>query len=84
MVSYHLDNMEVVLYKIRLLRCTVVHSITVKPRHFVYTFSQRCCTTTTVGNVVLEKNVQDIWRAGLNWLAGRMRPTAPLVYSIVD
>jgi len=27
-----------------------------------------------VGNVVLEKNVQAIWRAGLNWSASRMRP----------
>jgi len=23
---------------------------------------------------MLEKNVQGIWRAGLNWLVGRMRP----------
>jgi len=28
----------------------------------------------TVGNVVLEKNVQGIWRAGLNWLWDRMGP----------
>jgi len=30
----------------------------------------------TVGNVVLEKNVQGIWRAGINWSAGWMRPQA--------
>ena len=28
----------------------------------------------TVGNVALEKNVQGIWRVGLNWSACRMRP----------
>ena len=27
-----------------------------------------------VENVVLEKNVQGVWRAGLNWSAGWMRP----------
>jgi len=31
----------------------------------------------TVGNVVLEKNVQGFWRAGLNWLAGWMRLVSP-------
>jgi len=28
----------------------------------------------TVGNVVLENNVQGIWWAELNWSAGRIRP----------
>jgi len=28
----------------------------------------------TVGNVVLEKKVQGVWWAELNWSAGRMRP----------
>jgi len=32
------------------------------------------CPLSTVGNVVLEKHVQSIWRAGLNWSAGQMRP----------
>jgi len=30
----------------------------------------------TVGNVVLEKNVQDICQAGLNWSASWMQPMA--------
>jgi len=30
----------------------------------------------STGNVVLEKNVQGIWRAGLNWFAGQMRSLA--------
>jgi len=28
----------------------------------------------TVGKVVLEKDVQGIWRGGLNWLVDRIRP----------
>jgi len=50
--------------------------------------AQRCCgrqvskrqaaanpvaLLSTVGNVVLEKIVEGIWRDRLNWLAGRMR-----------
>jgi len=31
-----------------------------------------------VGNVVLEKNAQDIWRDGLNWSAGRNLATPAL------
>jgi len=28
----------------------------------------------TVGKVVLEKDVQGVWRGGLNWSVGRIRP----------
>jgi len=28
----------------------------------------------TAGNVVLEEDVQGIWRSGLNWSVGQMRP----------
>jgi len=39
----------------------------------------------TVGNVALEKNLQGIWRVGLNWSAGRMRLAgSSLATTVVD
>jgi len=36
----------------------------------------------TVGNVVLEKNVQGIWRAGLHWPAGRTLATPEIMKTL--
>jgi len=67
--------------------CTTIR--TLKSYRFVYTSiallaAKSCCgrqavanavaLLSTVGNVVSEKNMQGIWRAGLNWSTRRMRP----------
>jgi len=54
----------VIYAKIVKMYCSAI--ITIKSHHFLYTIYNVVALLPTVGNVVLEKHVQSIWRAGLN------------------